>query len=177
MSETMGDAQYRPTQELVNLYGKWAEGGTGLLITGNVMVDANARGELGNVVIEDDRNLDRLKAWAAAGQKNGAQTWVQLNHPGRQAPKTVSKQPVALSAVPLTGPNAFGFNPPRALTKAEIKAIINRFVVAADVVQRAGFGGVEIHAAHGYLMNQFLSPLANRRTDEYGVHWKTGCEF
>ncbi|WP_279403840.1 oxidoreductase [Secundilactobacillus kimchicus] len=164
----MGDAQYRPTQELVNLYGKWAEGGTGLLITGNVMVDANARGELGNVVIEDDRNLDRLKAWAAAGQKNGAQTWVQLNHPGRQAPKTVSKQPVAPSAVPLTGPNAFGFNPPRALTKAEIKAIVNRFAVAADVVQRAGFGGVEIHAAHGYLLNQFLSPLANRRTDEYG---------
>lgn len=132
------------------------------------MVDSRFRGELGNVVIEDDSNLDRLKAWAAAGSENGAQTWVQLNHPGRQAPKTIVKEPVGPSAVPLTGDNAFAFNPPRALTVDEIHAVVNRFATAADVVQRAGFGGVEIHAAHGYLLSQFLSPLANRRTDQYG---------
>lgn len=168
MSEVMGDAQFRPTEALNHLYQRWAAGGSGLLITGNVMVDATALGEKGNVVIEDDRDLPRLRNWAAAGSRNGAQTWVQLNHPGRQSPKHLSAQPVAPSAVPLTGDNAFAFNPPRALTVVEIHAIVQRFATAAAVVQAAGFGGVEIHAAHGYLLSQFLSPLANVRTDQYG---------
>lgn len=168
MSEVMGDAQFRPTEALNHLYQRWAAGGSGLLITGNVMVDATALGEKGNVVIEDDRDLPRLRNWAAAGSRNGAQTWVQLNHPGRQSPKHLSAQPVAPSAVPLTGDNAFAFNPPRAQTVAEIHAIVQRFATAAAVVQAAGFGGVEIHAAHGYLLSQFLSPLANVRTDQYG---------
>jgi 2,4-dienoyl-CoA reductase-like NADH-dependent reductase (Old Yellow Enzyme family) len=168
MSETMGDKNFAPTKKLVSLYRTWAQGGTGLLITGNVMIDSHARGEVGNVVIENDQNMEMLKQWALAGKINGTQTWVQLNHPGRQSPKTISKHPVAPSEVPLSGENAFGFNKPRALSVAEIHDIVNRFAIAAGVVQRAGFGGVEIHAAHGYLLNQFLSPLVNRRTDEYG---------
>ena len=168
MSEVLGDAQFRPTAAISHLYQRWAAGGTGLLITGNVMVDPTALGEKGNIVIEGYRDLPQLKRWATAGSRNGAQTWVQLNHPGRQSPKHLSPHPVAPSAVPLTGDNAFAFNPPRALTVREIHDIVHRFATAAMVVQAAGFGGVEIHAAHGYLLSQFLSPSANVRTDQYG---------
>ncbi|PWS23359.1 NADH oxidase [Enterococcus faecium] len=168
MSEVMGDKDYRPKEEIIDLYRNWAKGGTGLLITGNVMIDSNALGEKGNIVIEDEKNLDILKRWAKAGQINNSQIWVQLNHPGRQSPKHLSKQPVGPSAVSLEGANAFAFNKPRALTVNEIQEIIQRFANSAKIVKKAGFNGVEIHAAHGYLLSQFLSPIANRRTDQYG---------
>lgn len=168
MSEVMGDDNYRPTEAIINLYRNWALGGTGLLITGNVMIDSNALGEKGNIVIENEKDLALLKRWADAGKMNGAQTWVQLNHPGRQSPKHVSAQPVGPSAVPLEGPNSFAFNKPRALTVFEIQKIVQRFATSAAIVKKAGFGGVEIHAAHGYLLSQFLSPISNIRTDQYG---------
>ncbi|WP_125709916.1 NADH:flavin oxidoreductase/NADH oxidase family protein [Companilactobacillus zhongbaensis] len=167
-SETLGDKYYRPTNKLIDLYRAWAKGGTGLIITGNVMVDSSARGEFGNVVVEDTVNLDRLRRWAEAATNNGAQIFLQLNHPGKQSPKTISKTPVSPSAVPITGDNALGFNPPRALNHIEIKEIIQKFINAAVVAEKAGFSGVEIHAAHGYLLNQFLSPHDNQRVDEYG---------
>lgn len=168
MSEVMGDDNYRPTEAIINLYRNWALGGTGLLITGNVMIDSNALGEKGNIVIENEKDLALLKRWADAGKINGAQTWVQLNHPGRQSPKHVSAQPVGPSAVPLEGPNSFAFNKPRALTVFEIQEIVQRFATSAAIVKKAGFGGVEIHAAHGYLLSQFLSLISNIRTDQYG---------
>lgn len=168
MSEVMGDDNYRPTEAIINLYRNWALGGTGLLITGNVMIDSNALGEKGNIVIENEKDLALLKRWADAGKINGAQTWVQLNHPGRQSPKHVSAQPVGPSAVPLEGPNSFAFNKPRALTVFEIQEIVQRFATSAAIVKKTGFGGVEIHAAHGYLLSQFLSPISNIRTDQYG---------
>lgn len=167
-SETMGDANYRPTQELIDLYRAWAIGGTGLIITGNVMVDQTARGEFGNVVVEDTKDLDLLKKWAQAATTNNAKVFMQLNHPGKQSPKTISKQPVSPSAVPMEGSNSFAFNAPRALTHTEIKTIIQKFINAAVVAKKAGFSGVEIHAAHGYLLSQFLSPHDNQRVDEYG---------
>lgn len=167
-SETLGDKYYRPTNKLIDLYRAWAKGGTGLIITGNVIVDSSARGEFGNVVVEDTVNLDRLRRWAEAATNNGAQIFLQLNHPGKQSPKTISKTPVSPSAVPITGDNAFGFNPPRALNHIEIKEIVQKFINAAVVAEKAGFSGVEIHAAHGYLLNQFLSPHDNQRVDEYG---------
>lgn len=167
-SETLGDKYYRPTNKLINLYRAWAKGGTGLIITGNVMVDSSARGEFGNVVVEDEVNLNLLKRWANAATSNGAQIFLQLNHPGKQSPRTISKQPVSPSAVPMTGSNAFAFNAPRSLSKIEIQEIIQKFINAAVVAKKAGFSGVEIHAAHGYLLNQFLSPHDNRRVDEYG---------
>ncbi|GEO63143.1 NADH:flavin oxidoreductase/NADH oxidase family protein [Companilactobacillus nantensis] len=167
-SETMGDKNYRPTAELINLYKVWADGGTGLIITGNVMVDQTARGEFGNVVVEDTQNIELLKQWAKAGTQNGAKIFMQLNHPGKQSPKTISKQPVSASAVPMEGSNSFAFNTPRALTNNEIKTIVQKFINAAVVAKEAGFSGVEIHAAHGYLLSQFLSPHDNQRVDEYG---------
>lgn len=167
-SETMGDKYYRPTTELINLYKAWANGGTGLIITGNVMVDKSARGEFGNIVVEDTQNMDLLKQWAQAGTQNGAKIFMQINHPGKQSPKTMSKQPVSASSVPMEGSNSYAFNTPRALTNSEIKTIIQKFINTAVVAKKAGFSGVEIHAAHGYLLNQFLSPHDNQRVDEYG---------
>lgn len=177
MSEKLGDKNHHATQELIDLYQAWALGGTGLLMTGNVMVDARALGEHGNVVIEDESGLPQLKRWAQVATSHDVKTFVQLNHPGRQSPKSVSKHPVAPSAVPLQGANAYGFNHPRALSNLEIKVIIQKFINAAVIVKKAGFSGVEIHAAHGYLIDQFLSPLANQRTDEYGGSLENRMRF
>ncbi|KIL22355.1 NADH:flavin oxidoreductase/NADH oxidase family protein [Bacillus safensis] len=168
MSETLGTKKNNPTQLLVTLYEAWAKGGAGLLVTGNVMIDRKALGEPGNVVVEDERDLDMLKKWAKAGTQNGTQLWMQLNHPGKQSPRSVSKTPVAPSAIPLSGHVSGMFNKPRALTTDEIKDIIKRFGNAARIAKKAGFTGVQIHGAHGYLVSQFLSSLHNQREDEWG---------
>ncbi|MCO4763385.1 MAG: 2,4-dienoyl-CoA reductase, partial [Myxococcales bacterium] len=94
--------------------------------------------------------------------------WMQLNHPGKQSPSLLSKQPVAPSAVPLGGAVGKAFNTPRALTHDEILAIIERFATSAQLAEKAGFHGVQIHGAHGYLVSQFLSPHHNRREDDWG---------
>ncbi|MBB1071712.1 NADH:flavin oxidoreductase/NADH oxidase family protein [Limosilactobacillus reuteri] len=167
-SETMGDRNGNPTTALFNLYRNLAEGGTGLIISGNVMVERSARGEFGNVVVDQDSNIELLTSWAKSVENHGSHFLLQLNHPGRQAPKTLNSKPVAPSAIAMTGPNAFAFNPPRALKIMEIKEIVQKFAQAAELAETAGFSGVEIHAAHGYLLNQFLSPAVNRRHDQYG---------
>src|SRR6478735_388962 len=166
LSEALGDRKNAPDGRLERLYSSWSQGGYGLVITGNVMVDRRQLGEPGNVVIEDDRDLDALSRWAKATKDGGVPIWVQLNHPGRQSnPLALGHTPVAPSAVALTLP---GSPTPRALTAAEIEDIINRFATAAVVCESAGFDGVQIHGAHGYLVAQFLSPLSNQRDDEWG---------
>ena len=168
MSEALGTANQNPSQSLVTLYKTWASGGAGLVMTGNVMIDRNALGESNNVAVEDERDLDMLMKWAKAGTENGTHLWMQLNHPGKQSPKMISKEPVAPSAVSLTGGLKRFFNEPRALQVSEIEDLIVRFGEAARIAKKAGFTGVQIHAAHGYLFNQFLSPYHNQRTDEWG---------
>lgn len=168
MSEALGTRERAPTPELAHLYGAWADGGIGLCVTGNVMIDRRALGEPGNVVIEDDRDLPALKAWAEAGTRHGTQCWVQLNHPGKQAPKGLNKETVSPSAVPFRPDMSAFFSTPRELTESEILDLIGRYGRAAGVVQQAGFSGVQIHGAHGYLVSQFLSPHHNRRTDQWG---------
>lgn len=157
-----------PTGELVTLYDTWARGGAGILVTGNVMVDPEALGAANDVVVEDERHLAMLTRWAQAGTQAGTLLLMQINHPGKQSPRELSPQPVAPSAVPIEGPVAPFFNPPRALEAAEIGDIIQRFCRAAAIAEKAGFSGVQIHAAHGYLISQFLSPHHNRRTDDWG---------
>ncbi|OAN41827.1 NADH:flavin oxidoreductase/NADH oxidase family protein [Mycolicibacterium iranicum] len=166
MSEALATSAHAPDHRLERLYRKWSEGGYGLLVTGNVMVDRSQLGEPGNVVIEDDRDLDALTRWAKSAHDAGVPIFVQLNHPGRQSnPLALGHTPVAPSAVPMSLP---GSPTPRALTPAEVEDIIDRFVRAAVVCETAGFDGVQIHAAHGYLVTQFLSPLTNLRDDEWG---------
>lgn len=177
MNEAMGTKYLQPKKEVIHLYQTWAEGGTGLIITGNVMVDPNALAEPGNVVFHKGSNLSLLKRWAKAGQTNGAKIMVQINHPGKQAPKTVSKQPVSPSAVPIDGDLGKLFYPPKELSLSEIKELVKKFGVAAKVAEEVGFDGVEIHGAHGYLINQFLSPYDNRRRDEYGGEIENRMRF
>jgi len=168
MSEVLGDRETgAPTDALVRLYERWGRSGAGLLITGNVMVDPVGRGEPGNVVLTDRRHLAQLTRWATAAQANGARLWMQLNHAGRQSPRRLSREPVAPSAVAMKG-FAGVFAMPRALTGAEIEAIVARFATAALVAKEAGFAGVQLHGAHGYLISQFLSGRTNLRTDAWG---------
>jgi 2,4-dienoyl-CoA reductase-like NADH-dependent reductase (Old Yellow Enzyme family) len=167
ISEGLAELDGQPNHRHVALYRRWAEGGTGLLVTGNIMVDGRFLERPGNVIIEDDSALTRLAAWAEAAKACGAHTIVQLSHPGRQTQRFVSSEPVAPSAVPAVKVLA-SFARPRALREDEIIDIIERFAVAASVVQRAGFSGVQIHAAHGYLVSQFLSPILNLRRDQWG---------
>lgn len=166
LSEALGDADNSPDDRIVTLYRRWAQGGYGLLITGNIMVDRAHLGEPGNIAIEDDRDLPQLTEWTKAAHDGGAAIFAQLNHPGRQSNLlALGHTPVAPSPVPLAMPGA---TTPRELTPVEIEEIIDRFATAAAVCEEAGFDGVELHAAHGYLITQFLSPLTNLRTDEWG---------
>ncbi len=181
MSEALGTLDNHATERLPQLYKRWAEGETGLLITGNVMVDRNALGEPGNVVIENEDDLPMLQRWAKAGQPAlaGGQghIWVQLNHPGKQIPKFLGLKTVAPSAVPFEKALQSTFTTPRALTAAEIETIIERFARAAAVCEKAGFDGVQIHGAHGYLVSQFLSPHHNVRDDEWGGSLENRMRF
>lgn len=168
MSEALGTYHNHPTLKLVELYRRWAASGLGLLITGNVMIDRRALGEPGNVVIEDEADLPVLQQWARAATSQGAAIWAQLNHPGKQATKGLNVSNLAPSAVPFREDMASLFETPREATNAEIKDIIERFGRSAAICKKAGFSGVQIHGAHGYLINQFLSPHHNKRTDEWG---------
>jgi 2,4-dienoyl-CoA reductase-like NADH-dependent reductase (Old Yellow Enzyme family) len=167
-SETLATYANNPTPSLVRLYQRWASSGIGLLITGNVMIDRRALGEPGNVVIEDEVDLPLLQQWARSATDQGASIWVQLNHPGKQSTKGLNAGNLAPSAVPFSKDMAALFETPREATVAEIKDIIRRFGRSAAICKKAGFSGVQIHAAHGYLINQFLSPHHNQRNDEWG---------
>lgn len=168
MSENMASAGHIASEKFSCVYKRWAQGGAGLLITGNVMVDSTALGEPANIVIEEGMDLTDLKSWAKSATQNSAQCWVQLNHPGKQTPKFLTKVPVAPSAIGLGRHLASSFNIPRALENEEIEDIIKRFAFAAKATKDAGFSGVQIHGAHGYLVGQFLSPHHNRRDDKWG---------
>lgn len=168
MSEALGTYDNRPTLGLVTLYRRWAASGIGLILTGNVMIDRRALGEPGNVVIEDEADLPILQQWARAATDQGAVIWVQLNHPGKQSTKGLNARTIAPSAVPFREDMAAFFDTPEEATQAEIQDIIERFGRSAAICKKAGFSGIEIHGAHGYLINQFLSPHHNQRTDQWG---------
>ena len=168
LSEALGSIDNRVTPELIRLYQRWASSGAGLLMTGNVMIDRRALGEPGNVVVEDERDLLRLQQWAAAATSQGTRLWMQINHPGKQAPRGMNRENVAPSAIGFGEKLAPFFPVPRALKESEIEDIIERFGNAAAIAQKAGFNGVQLHGAHGYLISQFLSPHHNRREDAWG---------
>jgi 2,4-dienoyl-CoA reductase-like NADH-dependent reductase (Old Yellow Enzyme family) len=169
MEENMADYEHLPSEHLFRLYQSWADGGAGLILTGNVMVDRRALTGPGGIVLENDRHLDKFSEWARIGRSKGAQFWMQINHPGRQVPASLGQPTVAPSAIPLElGALSRMFPVPREMTEREIGDVVERFARAAALAERAGFSGVEVHAAHGYLISQFLSPLSNRRSDRWG---------
>lgn len=175
MTEGLADVEDRPTAGHATLYRRWSEGGIGTSITGNVMVDRRYLERPGNVVVEDETAIDELAEWAAAGTAAGNQLWMQISHPGRQCTRMSSSRPVAPSEVQLRLGGLFGR--PRALVDDEIVDIIGRYARAAAVAKRAGFTGVQVHGAHGYLANQFLSPRTNLRTDRWGGSLENRARF
>ena len=169
MEENMAESGQLPGAAIYQLYRAWSEGGAGLIITGNVMVDARALTGPGGIVLEADTPLEPFEEWARVMRSHGAQAWVQISHPGRQVRAEMGGSVWAPSAVPLElGKHSKLFAQPKAMTAAEIDETIERFAATAHAAEKAGFTGVEIHAAHGYLLSQFLSPLANQRTDAWG---------
>ena len=178
MSENCGTYSNAPTKTLINAYAVWAKGNPGLLITGNVMVDSKALGEPRNVVVEDYTHFERLKQWAKTVEGTGVHLWPQLNHPGRQAFASINKKVVAPSAVPLKmGGASKMFTTATPLTEEEIWDIIKRFGNSARILKEAGFTGCQIHGAHGYLVSQFLSPISNTRTDQWGGPLENRARF
>ena len=169
MEENLADLNHAPSDELIRLYQAWAEGGVGLMITGNVMVDRRAMTGPGGVVLENAEHKARFEQWAKVACSHGAQVWMQINHPGRQMPANLGQTTVAPSEVPMDlGNFSKQFTPPRELTANEIEDVKNRFIHAAALAEKFGFDGVQIHAAHGYLLSQFLSPISNKRKDQWG---------
>ncbi|KAK2669823.1 NADH:flavin oxidoreductase/NADH oxidase, N-terminal [Fusarium oxysporum f. sp. vasinfectum] len=185
MAENMADSDLLPTDEVISAYRVWANGGWGMIITGNVQVDPRHLGQARDIANNDclDRAqlLDSWKRWASVCRSEGSATVVQISHPGRQSPAGAGtrgflEKTLAPSAISLRlGKGIFSaivsrllFGTPRAMTIHEIRDVQNRFVSTAVLAAEAGFDGIELHGAHGYLLSQFLTAKTNRRTDEYG---------
>jgi 2,4-dienoyl-CoA reductase-like NADH-dependent reductase (Old Yellow Enzyme family) len=169
MSENFGTRHHAPSKGLINAYKVWAKGNPGLLITGNIMIDSMALGDARNVVVEDYKDFELLKKWAKSVEGTGVHLWPQINHPGRQAFAAINRETVGPSAISLNmGNTSKMFKLPTALTEEAIWDIIKRFGNTARIMKEAGFTGCQIHGAHGYLVSQFLSPISNVRTDQFG---------
>ena len=169
MEENMADQDHAPSEALIRLYQTWADGGVGLMITGNVMIDRRAMTGPGGVVLESAQFGARFEQWSRAARSRGAHIWMQINHPGRQMPAAMGQETMAPSAVSMDlGNFSKQFAAPREMTEADIADVKQRFVRAAQLAQQFGFTGVQIHAAHGYLISQFLSPITNKRNDRWG---------
>jgi len=187
MEENMAEAGQLPGDALINLYKAWSntkEAGPGIIISGNVMVDPTAMTGPGGVVLEagtleDPASRSRFEHWAKAGQAGGSKFVLQISHPGRQVYANMGVEPVSPSAtkVTLSGMADKMFGPARALTEDEIRGLIRRFAETALSAQAAGFDGVQVHAAHGYLAAQFLSPLTNQRKDAWGGPLENRARF
>jgi 2,4-dienoyl-CoA reductase-like NADH-dependent reductase (Old Yellow Enzyme family) len=161
MSDSMANGQGDPTATQMRLYERWAEGGLAASIIGEVQGDPRYPERPGNLVLDDGADKVAFRDLARRGSANGAQLWLQLGHAGALAHQQIS-QP--------KGPSSLGFPDFRseAMSLAEIGAVPQDFANTARRAAELGFGGVQIHAAHGFLLSQFLSPLFNRRTDAYG---------
>ena len=190
MEENMAEAGQVPGRALINLYEAWSnaaaasDAGPGIILSGNVMVDPTAMTGPGGVLLEAG-TLDtpalrsQFEDWAKAGKAGGSKFVMQISHPGRQVYANMGVEPVSASdtKVTLEGIANKMFAPARALTTDEIHGLIRRFAETALAAQAAGFDGVQIHAAHGYLVAQFLSPLTNLREDAWGGPLENRAKF
>ncbi|QHJ13989.1 NADH oxidase [Paraglaciecola mesophila] len=169
MEENLATEEQTPSGALISLYRQWAEGGVGLILTGNVMVDHLAMTGPGGLALEQNSNIAAFAQLASVSKTNGCKVVMQINHPGRQVFSKMGGKVLSASNVPLDmGKHSHLFGQPKAMAETEIADVIQRFVQTALRAKEAGFDGVQIHAAHGYLLAQFLSPLTNKRQDKWG---------
>ncbi|AZM61347.1 2,4-dienoyl-CoA reductase [Streptomyces sp. WAC 01438] len=167
MEEQLAGTGQQPDERIERLYRRWGAGGAGLLITGHVMVDRRALAQPGDIVLDRASDLAAFRRWVSAAAPTPL--WMQINHPGRVVLRDTGALALAPSATRVDIGTLSSFYPtPKPMTGADIDTVIERFATTAGLAQDAGFAGVEIHAAHGYLLSQFLSPLVNRRDDEWG---------
>lgn len=178
MEENLSAPGQVPGQDLFRLYKAWAEGGVGLVLTGNVMISPAAMTGPGGVVLQAGTDLAPFREWARIAKPPGGHLWMQINHPGRQTMEALGEQAVAPSAIRVDiGEHSKLMAEPKALDEAEIRELIKRYADTAQQAEAAGFTGVQIHAAHGYLISQFLSPLVNKRTDQWGGSLENRARF
>jgi 2,4-dienoyl-CoA reductase-like NADH-dependent reductase (Old Yellow Enzyme family) len=163
-----------PSKDLINLYKIFGEGGIGLMLSGNILIDYDHLEAAGNAVISrgsgfSGERFEAFKETAAAAKQYGSLFVGQVSHPGRQVKSDLQKHPISASAIRLKG-NIMGstFEKPRAASEEDIANIVDGFAHAAEYLEKAGYDGIELNAAHGYLLAQFLSPTTNIRTDQYG---------
>ncbi|KAK1033177.1 hypothetical protein LTS16_016513 [Friedmanniomyces endolithicus] len=168
------EARGVPSKTLINLYRRWGEGGIGNILTGNIMIEYDHLEAEGNPIIPcgspfEGERFDAFKAMAEQGKKEGSLMIGQVSHPGRQVQDKIQPHPISASDVQLEG-DVMGmrFAKPRAATDEDIANVIEGFAHSAEYLEKAGYDGIELHAAHGYLLAQFLSPTTNHRTDTYG---------
>ena len=170
MTEGLAEPGGRAGARIARAYRLWSQGGAGLILTGNIMVDRRYRERAANIVVDgaqDAAAMAGLRAYAEACKTGGSVAIAQISHAGRQSPKALAPEPVGPSAVPVKLPGGL-FGAPRALAPDEIEDVIARFATTAGTLCQAGFDGVQIHAAHGYLISEFLNPRVNQRTDDWG---------
>ena len=170
MSDSLADGKGAPTAAQMRLYERWAQGGVALSIIGEVQVDPGFPEKPGNLVLGANSDQQALKSLAEQGSINGAHLWPQLGHAG------------ALSHPPISrprGPSALDVGELRCegMSTDDVQELPDLFATSAANAMTAGFSGVQIHAAHGFLLSQFLSPLFNRRTDGYGGSVETRCRI
>lgn len=161
MSDSLGNGEGNPTTAQMRLYERWVEGGTALSLIGEVQVEPGYPEKPGNLVLMPDCDSEAMKALAQRGSTDGAHIWPQLGHAGALAHLPIS-QPKGPSALDLEGLKCEG------MTLSDIQELPGTYARAAKLAQDYGFGGVQIHAGHGFLFSQFLSPLFNHRSDAYG---------
>lgn len=175
-SFSLEDVQSRgmPFPELIQTYKHWGNAQIGMNLTGNIMIDPNHLEAAGNMVISRNEKLsgERFSLFrkiAEAGKANGSLLIAQVGHPGRQTPKEIQPHPIGASDVDIKV-DSWGrnFGNPRAATQEDIDHVVDSFAHAAEFLEKAGFDGIELHGAHGYLISQFLSSTTNKRVDKYG---------
>ncbi|KAK1580574.1 uncharacterized protein LY79DRAFT_581658 [Colletotrichum navitas] len=168
-----------PTPELVEIYRRpssWGEGPNsfGVIVTGNMDVEFDYMTSVGDMIVTPEcepvgERFEGFRAVAAAGKAHGSLMLPQITHAGRQVKKKIQPSPISASAIQLGPKMGMEFGAPREATKADIERVVEGFAHAAEYLEKAGFDGIQVHAAHGYLVSQFLSRTTNQRADEYGT--------
>ena len=173
-NDRMAEISGETTEEMIKTYEALAAGGVGLIITGHAYVTWNGKASVEMLGAHNDEMIPGLTKLVKAVHKYDSKIVLQINHAGRQtASATIGESPVAPSAV---------FNPateetPRELTDTEIEDLIEAYVATAERAVTAGFDGVQIHAAHGYMASQFISPYTNQRRDKWGGSLENRMRF
>jgi len=172
-AEKMADPSGAPLPKLHDLYSELAQGGVGLIITGHLYIDEGGKCHPEMTGIHRDELIPDLKKLTRTVHEHQGKIVAQINHGGGNCSSETVPEPVA----PSNTADALYKQPARALQDQEIKELISAFAQAARRAQKAGFDGVQIHGAHGYLISQFLSPLSNQRDDRWGGNPENRSRF